>query len=61
MLCPIDSEMWCLESGPYKAIYLKIWSQVDETVWEELEGMALLEEVCHLVDFCDAVPCECSP
>lgn len=35
------------EIGSCKLIYLNTWSPVNRTDWEELAGLALLEEVCH--------------
>lgn len=35
------------EIGSCKLICLNTWSPVNRTVWEELAGLALLEEVCH--------------
>lgn len=33
------------ENGPQRFMSLNTWSHVGGTVWEELEGVALLEEV----------------
>ena len=35
------------ENGPHSFIYLSVWSPVGGTVWEGLEGVALLVAVCH--------------
>ena len=35
------------ENGPCRIICLNIWSSVGGTVWEEVVGVFLLEEVCH--------------
>ena len=34
------------ENGLHRLIYLNAWSAVGRTVWEGLEGVVLLEEVC---------------
>lgn len=40
--------MWCLnEKNPHKLIYLNAWSPGGGTVLDGLEGVAMLEEVCH--------------
>lgn len=35
------------KNGPHKAPNLNIWSSVGRIVWELVEVMALLEEVCN--------------
>jgi hypothetical protein len=35
------------ESGPNRLRYLNTWSLVIRTIWKELAGVALLEEVCQ--------------
>ena len=35
------------ENEPHGLIDLNVWSSVGGTVWEELEGVALLEEMCQ--------------
>lgn len=35
------------EKGPCRLIYLDALSPVGGNVWEELRGVALLEEVCY--------------
>jgi hypothetical protein len=43
----------------YRLTYLKIWSPVGETAWEEWESVTLLEEVwyqCRLWDFKRFIP-----
>ena len=37
------------EYGPNRLVCLNAWSLVGGTVWEGLGGVALLEEVYHLV------------
>jgi hypothetical protein len=40
--------VWWSERGwTPRLIYLNTWSSVGGTLWEGLEGVALLEEVCH--------------
>ena len=42
--------MYCIvldEKGPHRLIHLNSWSLVGGTIWEGLEGVALLEEVCY--------------
>lgn len=34
-------------NGPRGLLCLNIWSPLNKIVWEELGGLALLEEVCH--------------
>lgn len=35
------------ENGPYRLMYFNIWFSAGLTIRERLEGMVLLEEVCH--------------
>lgn len=35
------------ENGPHRLIGLNIWSLVDETIWDRLGDVALLEEAYH--------------
>lgn len=40
--------MWGLnENDSHRLLYLNVWAPAGGTVWERLEGMALLEEICH--------------
>ena len=39
------------ENGPHRLVYLSAWSIVGRTVLEGLGGVALLEKVCHWLDF----------
>lgn len=36
-----------IENGPYRLICSNAWSPVGGTIWVELRGVALLEEVCY--------------
>jgi hypothetical protein len=35
------------ENGPQRFIHLNTWSLVGGSIWEVLEDIALLEEVCN--------------
>lgn len=37
------------KNGLHKLIGLNDWSPVSKAFWEGLKGVALLEEMCHLV------------
>lgn len=39
------------KNRPYKAPNLNIWSSVSHTVWELVEVVVLLEEVCYWGQF----------
>lgn len=39
--------MWWNENGPHRLIVLGVLSPASGTTWEGLEGVVLLEKVCH--------------